>query len=110
MKFRVTLNDQYRNPSCVGHKDLSARNGHYYHADSLEDALIAAKRNHGQVSLTVQVWNFGLDHGKVVYSNKAGDLFRAPLPLVGGDSRPRQSLVFFLKGRDLLAQSGAFFP
>lgn len=37
IEYRVTRRKPYDNPNCFGHKDLSARQGHYYFATDLVD-------------------------------------------------------------------------
>lgn len=57
-EYRVTRDTLYANPHCVGHKDLTARDGHYIKAASQEDALMEMKKRypHDVHGFTVQFW------------------------------------------------------
>ncbi len=37
-EYRCTRPDLYANPNCPGHNDVTARQGHYVDANSVEDA------------------------------------------------------------------------
>lgn len=43
-EYRCTRPDLYDSPGCTGHKNPSARQGHYVNAESLDDALAQMKK------------------------------------------------------------------
>jgi hypothetical protein len=56
-EYRMTRNSQYTNPKCAGHKDLSARDGHYIKATTPDDAVREMRTRYpDDQGFTIQLW------------------------------------------------------
>jgi hypothetical protein len=70
MKFRVTLIPSDR--LCDSYNDLTARNGHYMHADTLMECIRKAVDAFPKEKVTIQCWNFGPHHARVLWDDRQG--------------------------------------
>ena len=65
-EYRCTRTELYNDPHCMGHKNLSDREGHYIHTDSEQEALAKMKSNYpSENDFTVDLVKTYDDEGKV---------------------------------------------
>ena len=61
-EYRCTRELPYRNPTCFGHLDLSARQGYYIIGTSYADALEQMQeRFPGEMNFTVDIWRVDIN-------------------------------------------------
>ena len=56
-EYRCTRSDLYKNVTCVGHLDLTAREGHYIMTSTQDEALAEMQKRYPDESgFTVHLW------------------------------------------------------